>query len=117
MSSSELVRDLSLKPELTLSNDSLVTISSRVEAAMGKTVRMELRELMAGADIYRLFDLAGDLRLSLGVPSSRKCPFKLDSKFLFDEGGKNVSLLEGILRTEIRGSVGADSTPSVSGEM
>jgi hypothetical protein len=66
MSSSELVRDLSLKPELTLSNDNLVIISSLVEAAMGSAVRSEVRELLAGDDIYRLFDPAGDLWLSLG---------------------------------------------------
>ena len=58
--SSELVRDLSLKLELTLSNDNLVIISSRVEAAMGRAVRMELRELL-GDDTYRLLDPAGDL--------------------------------------------------------
>ena len=69
-------------------------------------MRIKLRELLDGDDIYRLFDVAGDLWLSLGyrrVPASWMCLFKLDSRFLFDEGGKKVSLVEGSLQVGIRG--------------
>ena len=56
-SSSELtrlVRDLSLKLELTLSNDSLVMRSSLVDAAIGRAVRIDVRELLAGDELYQL---------------------------------------------------------------
>lgn len=56
-SSSELtrlIRDLSLKLELTLSNDSLVMRSSLVDAAIGSAVRMDVRELLAGDELYQL---------------------------------------------------------------
>lgn len=56
ISSSESTRDRSLKLELTLSNDSLVIISSLVEAAIGKAVRMEVRELLTWEDgLYLLY--------------------------------------------------------------
>jgi hypothetical protein len=53
-SSSELIRDLSLKLELTLSKDSRVMISSLVDAAIGSAVRIEVSELFAGDEMYRL---------------------------------------------------------------
>lgn len=90
ISSSELTRERSLKLELTLSNDSLVMISSLVEAAMGSAVRIEVRELLIGIGLYLLgpgdnLEFPGEWRYMLVVSA---WPSDFDSVFLWLEGGK-----------------------------
>ena len=76
-------------PERSLSSESRVMSSSRVDAPMGRTVRREDREELVGAPVYR--GCVGE-----GVVEMERTT-GLDV-FLNEEGGKNDSWFAGILR-------------------
>lgn len=88
-SSTELARDLSVVLELTLSKDSLVIISSRVDAAIGKAVRIDVRELLGSVGSYLLGvgEILGPIR-GVELRWSKDCLLDPISEFLFEEGGK-----------------------------
>lgn len=72
-----------------LSKDSLVIISSLVDAAIGKAVRIEVRELLGSEGSYLLgvgeiLGPAGGVELKW----SKECLLSFVSKFLLEEGGK-----------------------------
>jgi hypothetical protein len=64
-----------------------VIISSRVEAAIGRAVRIDVSELFADEEGYRLGPEALDCGRRYGLFICER-PFKSDSVVLFVEGGK-----------------------------